>query len=608
MAPAVPSPRPAADTVQDMSNQTITLKTVNELRLDSDGKPQRYFIAAYQRGYRWTPLQVTQLLEDIREFTKRRNPQPDDFYCLQPLVMRISEGGGFEVVDGQQRLTTLMLILRHFNERLTEKYRQPIFTLEYETRPELLKFLDQPTEELASKNVDFFHLKMAMDSIESWFSDKESELEEIKSAFQGKVKVIWYEIAETEHPVDVFTRLNVGKIPLTNDELIRALFLKRFSGDETESQNLQTLIAYEWDHIEKTLQSDAFWYFVSNDLDRAQNRIGLLFELVASAEGIPEEFKHDPYGIFFTFGGRLKQPGVTLEAEWRKIKQAFLLLEEWYEDRVLFHMVGYLVSQGVSLNAIRGLSANSSKSTFQQRLRQEIFTKSIDPKPSWPLGELEVRERVDDRLDALKYPSPRIKSLLLLFNVATLLQNAQSNLRFQFDSFKNGSWNIEHVRSVAADKPERHFERIKWLETCCRYLESIRAEPAIQEDIRSFIALPQADAINEVFDPLYDSVIAHFKEDTDESADHSIANLALLDEHTNKSYKNAVFAVKRQRLLQLDQAGIFVPLCTRNVFLKCYSPEVDNMMFWGEEDCSGYLTVITETLTSFFIGKTEGGQ
>lgn len=608
MAPAVPSPRPAADTVQDMSNQTITLKTVNELRLDSKGKPQRYFIAAYQRGYRWTPLQVTQLLEDIREFTKRRNPQPDDFYCLQPLVMRISEGGGFEVVDGQQRLTTLMLILRHFNERLTEKYRQPVFTLEYETRPELLKFLDHPTEELANKNVDFFHLKLAMDSIETWFSDKESELEEIKSAFQGKAKVIWYEIAETEHPVDVFTRLNVGKIPLTNDELIRALFLKRSSGDETESQNLQTLIAYEWDHIEKTLQSDAFWYFVSNDLDRAQNRIGLLFELVASADGIPEEFKHDPYGIFFTFGRRLKQPGVTLEAEWRKIKQAFLLLEEWYEDRVLFHMVGYLVSQGFSLNMIRGLSGNSSKSTFQQRLRQEIFTNSIDPKTVWPLSELEVRERVDDRLDTLKYPSTRIKSLLLLFNVATLLQNTQSNLRFQFDSFKNGSWNIEHVRSVASDKPERHFERVKWLDTCCRYLESTQAEPELQEEIRSFMGLPQVEALNEIFDPLYDSVIAHFKEDTDESADHSIANLALLDEHTNKSYKNAVFAVKRQRLLKLDQAGIFVPLCTRNVFLKCYSPEVDNMMFWGEEDCNGYLKVMTETLTNFFIGKTEVSQ
>ena len=387
----------------------------------------------------------------IREFTKRRNPQPEDFYCLQPLVMRVSEEGGYEVVDGQQRLTTLMLILRHFNERLTEKYRQPVFRLEYETRPELLKFLDEPTEELANKNVDFFHLKMAMDAIEEWFADKDSELEEIKSAFQGKAKVIWYEIAETEHPVDVFTRLNVGKIPLTNDELIRALFLKRSSGDQAESLNLQTQIAYEWDHIEKALQADAFWYFVSNDLDRAQNRIGLLFELVASAEGIPEAFKHDPYGIFFTFGMRLKQPGVSLEAEWRKIKQAFLLLEEWYEDRVLFHMIGYLVSENTAINSIRELSSNCSKSGFQQRLRQEIFAKAIDAKAIWPLSKQEVRELVAERLDTLKYPSPKIKSLLLLFNVATLLQNTQSNLRFQFDSFKGASWNIEHVRSITAD-------------------------------------------------------------------------------------------------------------------------------------------------------------
>lgn len=591
-----------------MTEQAITLKAVNELRLDNEGKPQRYFIAAYQRGYRWTPLQVTQLLEDIREFTKRRNPQPEDFYCLQPLVMRVSEEGGYEVVDGQQRLTTLMLILRHFNERLTEKYRQPVFRLEYETRPELLKFLDEPTEELANKNVDFFHLKMAMDAIEEWFADKDSELEEIKSAFQGKAKVIWYEIAETEHPVDVFTRLNVGKIPLTNDELIRALFLKRSSGDQAESLNLQTQIAYEWDHIEKALQADAFWYFVSNDLDRAQNRIGLLFELVASAEGIPEAFKHDPYGIFFTFGMRLKQPGVSLEAEWRKIKQAFLLLEEWYEDRVLFHMIGYLVSENTAINSIRELSSNCSKSGFQQRLRQEIFAKAIDAKAIWPLSKQEVRELVAERLDTLKYPSPKIKSLLLLFNVATLLQNTQSNLRFQFDSFKGASWNIEHVRSITADKPERHHERVKWLGNCLSYLESGSAEPELQESIRSFLALPQTDASNDIFDPLYDRVLAHFNEGSDEAADHSIANLALLDEHTNKSYKNAVFAVKRQRLLQLDQAGIFVPLCTRNVFLKCYSPEVGNMMFWGEEDSNGYLEVMTNTLADFFGGNMESGQ
>lgn len=100
-------------------------------------------------------------------------------------------------------------------------------------------------------------------------------------------------------------------------------------------------------------------------------------------------------------------------------------------------------------------------------------------------------------------------------------------------------------------------------------------------------------------------VLVYFRENADDQADHSIANLALLDEHTNRGYKNAVFAVKRQRLLTLDQDGIFVPLCTRNVFLKCYSPLVDNVMFWSSADRDGYQKAIAETLISFFVGRME---
>ena len=37
-------------------------------------------------------------------------------------------------MDGQQRLTTLLLILRHFNERLAARYQQKLYRLEYETR------------------------------------------------------------------------------------------------------------------------------------------------------------------------------------------------------------------------------------------------------------------------------------------------------------------------------------------------------------------------------------------------------------------------------------------------------------------------------------------
>jgi hypothetical protein len=95
-----------------MNDPQICLKTVYDLRVNASGEPFRYRIPAYQRGYRWTPTQVKQLLNDIREFTKRENPQPEEFYCLQPLVLRANDDDTYEVVDGQQRLTTMLLILR----------------------------------------------------------------------------------------------------------------------------------------------------------------------------------------------------------------------------------------------------------------------------------------------------------------------------------------------------------------------------------------------------------------------------------------------------------------------------------------------------------------
>ena len=96
-----------------------------------------------------------------------------------------------------------------------------------------------------------------------------------------------------------------------------------------------------------------------------------------------------------------------------------------------------------------------------------------------------------------------------------------------------------------------------------------------------------------------------FKENEEEDTDNGIFNLTLLDRNTNRSYKNAVFAVKRQRLLSLDQSGIFVPLCTRNVFLKCYSSQVDNVMFWGKADREAYRMVMIDTLVRFFCKDLE---
>ena len=248
---------------------------------------------------------------------------------------------------------------------------------------------------------------------------------------------------------------------------------------------------------------------------------------------------------------------------------------------------------------------DSAKDKFEQKLRQEVFRRVIGQGMLAEMSEEDLSESVRDKLEELEYGSHSlaIRALLLLFNVATLLENNRSNLRFQFDSFKRENWDIEHVRSVAGNQPRRHHDRVAWLKHTLRYLHTQQTDPKLQQDIRDFIELAQNEANDELFEPLYAKILEVFHEIENDGTDHGISNLTLLDQGTNRSYKNAVFAVKRQQLLSLDQAGIFVPLCTRNVFLKCYNPHADNLMFWSVDDRKGYQDAIEKTLVRFFKGQ-----
>ena len=602
-----------------MENSSICLKSINDLLTDEQGQPTRFWIPAYQRGYRWTPLQVTQLLDDVWEFIQgSEEGSRQAFYCLQPLVIKARDSGDFEVVDGQQRLTTIYILLTYLKDIVSLLGKAP-FQIHYETRGEANEpFLEDIDIERAEENIDFFFMCEARKAIETWVSERDSShtlklLQHLLNDDEAgrNVKVIWFQLAENDNSVDAFTRLNVGKIPLTNDELIRALFLKRTLSEETEAMKSELKIAYEWDRFEKALQADAFWYFLNNQDGQGQNRIGFLFELVVETEDQPDTVKHDAYRIFYAYSEKLKDESIALKEEWLKIKKTFMMLKEWFEDKKLYHIVGFLIHQGVDINQIRLLSEKITKSTFEQKLREEIFAKVIGETSLNEFNKEELHEQISETLNDLRYgrDSSKIRSILLLFNLATLLENSQSNLRFQFDSFKRDEWDIEHVRSVASYRPVRHHDRVAWLKLCLGYLKTKKMENEFCSELEEFVKLSQNDALDSVFTSLYERVLEVFKEtDQDEDdVDNGIANLTLLDRSTNRSYKNAVFALKRQRLLSLDQSGIFVPLCTRNVFLKCYSPQADNVMFWSDEDRDAYLAVMVNTLTKFFA-QTQNGS
>lgn len=72
----------------------------------------KYVVPVYQREFAWGEKEIAQLIEDVNDF---EGEDVNDFegkeYCLGTLVVDVRDDGGYEVIDGQQRLTALFLLL-----------------------------------------------------------------------------------------------------------------------------------------------------------------------------------------------------------------------------------------------------------------------------------------------------------------------------------------------------------------------------------------------------------------------------------------------------------------------------------------------------------------
>ena len=110
-----------------------------------------FYVPNYQRGYRWTSSQVVALLNDIWDSSERK----EDTYCLQPIVI-MGCLRGYELIDGQQRFTTILILLNYIKRR-----GLPIdikFELDYATRSKTKEFLENVNEKEAQGNIDFYHI------------------------------------------------------------------------------------------------------------------------------------------------------------------------------------------------------------------------------------------------------------------------------------------------------------------------------------------------------------------------------------------------------------------------------------------------------------------
>lgn len=571
-----------------MTEQNIQLgdKLVGEI----EGE---FYVPSYQRGYRWDETQVCQLLNDITE-------NGDNAYCLQPLVVRKKAEDVFELIDGQQRLTTIYILMKYIKDMYKPRLKLN-YTLSYETRKGSSDFLMNMEEGKANDNIDYWFMYNTYKTIDSWFKKQEEKgndqqaadllalyfFPKVGNGIGGNVKFIWYEVqgVDDKDAIALFTRLNIGRIPLTNAELIKALFLCNTKQMENKRQ---LEIALQWDTIERELHDDDFWYFLTKKkAEDYTTRIELVFEFFASERSN----QNDSLSTFLYFN-EIKKNGKNLSDLWEEILRYYYRLKEWYKKDSLYHRIGYLVSSGhTTMNLIVDATINLRKSEQEQLLDEEIMN-SIKFKKSY--SDLNYVNNYDE-----------ISRLLLLFNVVSVMNHTQS--RFPFRAYNTELWSLEHIHP-------QHPEDMKndkklwneWMNIQKRSVEELPVADETNKDRKEKLVaeanafIDNEHATKEEFKTLSGKIVQFLSDKSEEDLTHSLSNMALLSKSQNSALNNSLFDAKRREIIEMDRRGEFIPYCTRNVFLKYYTaPDKIQMAKWSEADREGYVAAINRVLKPY---------
>lgn len=643
---------------------TLELKSVAELQ------DLAFYIPDYQRGYRWTQRQVEDLLNDIFEFSQKDNA---GIYCLQPLVVvpRSSDeqpldkahaakdldevkrivNGQWEVVDGQQRLTTIRLIL--------EELGLPrLYDIEYETRGNSADFLNAVTtaeaEEKAKTNIDFYHIYEAVRVIGEWLKKlKKETVEHFLNVLHKQVKFIWYETEED--PKEVFARLNIGRISLTNAELIKALLLNKSNFDSSDDDKIrlwQQEIAMEWDVIEYALQSNEFWLFLNAPGDERPTRIDYVFDMICRCDllGCKDEKEIDATDDFRTFRyfyhylAVQKQNKISLAQAvrtiWENVREIFHTLQEWFDDMELYHYIGYLIYMGRKVDEIyKQWNVSDGKFEFIEKYLKEEIKRTI------PYKDIENTVYEVESAQNKGGSKTNCRPILLLHNLQTVIYqnrilgaNAKYKngvfYKFPFHLYKLEGWDVEHIDSNTENGLNDIQSQREWLLNAYFGLQE-GTYSELQDNIKKFFKQYTGKAYEQNGDSNKQTVrngqFAELKKQIediggskrlDQNEKNKIWNFTLLDSSTNRSYGNAIFPAKRRVIIGKDQgkrfslptideneeivlgsaengSSSFIPPCTRYVFLKYYNTASFDPNAWTKDDAETYKNNIKEVLKDF---------
>ena len=656
--------------------------TINQFAIGELLDGRYFYIPSYQRGYRWTEKQVGDLLRDLLCFSndlanKGNKDEKDQFYCLQPIIARpitdidqlktifgddfndsILEHGVWEIIDGQQRLTTIFLLYKYLLDQKgwdaetlkDEEDGKELYHICYATRKGSSSFLENlslkaikdSSEEAFKENVDYFHMANAFKYISEWIkTDGKSinvryqlggSLDNVRTSLfkllngmsdtkGGSVQVLWYELAENKGKRNIkeFQKINTGKIRLTDAELIKGLFLFEKNFSTSEKYIKQSELALEWEFIENTLHANNFWYFLQKKGFDMPNRIDLLFNLIykkAALKNIQEEDwdaklkevdiqlsdarQSEIFRFYYNrFEGKI---GEDLQYEvgkaWDEVMELYRTLDDWFCTPSIYNYIGLLSQCGEDLCRLvlhyEYLPEESTRLDFEDYLKERI---------SFQLRKVKIDNEKKLILSTYK-EHDNIYKVLLTLNIHLLneqnkkLESESDVYKFPFDVLNAQNWDIEHIDSFHTNALKKDNDKKEWIETAL----ADRSDELSKEEKEQINLKIEENALDDAINIIKRNAQ---EVDTEEEIKNTIGNLTLLDAATNRMYGNSLFCTKRRIIIERIKQGVFVPVATQYIFAKFFDQKGTNRSLWTKEDMEAYHNYIYNVISNYLMNEED---
>lgn len=552
-----------------------------------------FHIPAYQRGYKWSSERdgaVTVLLNDLKKAYLISKKGKKKEYFLQYITLKkisLPEGKGLEVIDGQQRLTTLSVILSALalfldknnisENKLHYAIRENFFNDHIYKKTALNSLVQKSWHQTITVNSelnkqDIYYLFKAAEKCNTFFNQElKNELQDFHNYLLNEVKLIVNSIESHIESEAVFKNLNSNKVPLTEAELVKALIITSL-GRNRESEKItnfhqileiRSQIGRLWDEISNWVHRPEIKSFYFNDKkDTMHELLKLTAASLEKTKNLKKTVGEFPlFNAFLDFGNQ--------DLVFKELLRIKNKLDDWFNDPAFYNLIGFhrfaKKSGNNNLNYLVNLLSHTSKRSLLQKLEKdkENLLKQIK------VEELNYEESGDN-----------IHHILLALNV--FIEGWNKDYRFNFYTFVQENWSLEHIFPQTPEGKKN--------------ILSTEGKLAIMEILDNNLT-PEIEMILELEERDQAQKDIYYKALKAEASLNSIGNMCLMTGGDNASNGNKFFPEKRINILNLIQKGSFVPKHTFDVFSKMFEgADTDRMNVWSNKDMEKHSSHIKNVL------------